>query len=60
MRAVWNPLLEGKEHAYELKVNEIIEDVDLGQQLGLENLNVDDINEGLTFDSEKFENEDLF
>ena len=60
MRAVWNPLLERKEHAYELKVNEIIEDVDLGQQLGLENLNVDDINEGLTFDSEKFENEDLF
>lgn len=60
MRAVWNPLLE-RDEIYQSPVNEIIEDVvDLGQQLGFDNLNAADITEGLTFENQHLDNEDLF
>ena len=49
MRAVWNPLLQRNEN-YESPVNEIIEEVvDLGQQIGLEDLSAEDINGSLAF-----------
>ena len=42
-------------------INDIIEDVvDLGNQLGIEDLNAEDINEALEFDDKELTNEDIY
>ena len=53
--------MKQRNEVYESPINEVIEDVvDLGQQLGIENLNAEDVIESLQFDSQDLSNEDLF
>ena len=60
MRGVWNNLLQRTEKAYEPPITEIIEEVvDLGQQIGIENLNSADVIEAINFDHTEFTDREL-